>query len=802
LLAYIDDRLSAENAKEIGQQITRSPFASELAQRIRDVVRRRRLAAPDHPHPMIDPNLVAEYLDDQLTPDLVARMEQETLRSDSALAEVAATHAILGLLREPVQLEQRLRERLYAMDPSGRLAVVQALREDVPAPAEAVVPEAVPVWKPPEVRRQSFPWRSLMVIGGIAAAWLFIVYDNHISNDSKQPDNLIAKVQAPADPARSTDGSPLPPSGPDTENNPPLIPDTDSSADTVKNTVASTGSGSPLPPTETVAAGSTEPETHAVTQPPENPAPEPADTVAGVNSPESRQAGDEPAGPETDSPSSEPSTVTLPLLEDHVADSDNLTDQTVAATDLQRSDLQKADAASSSEPDAVNQQVHRIFLVDEYRTAILLKDSTQEWTLAHRAAGGATHLALFDWRKVLNGAWIGVSKPYRVRISADGAGWNADTMEDTICRVINEEKSGIAVLEGRIVVSCDPAAGNAAAADPAIPFLLRTGRSSATVKLLSPGTQVAIEVRIIAPPPDQLSQPASPSEDSSDLLTAPAEEPAQKDQENADSDLPSGPHHPEILPFSADVQVSIYVSGGAAELLLPESSESVLLAPGAEYQWKTLPDGSVTPLELPDVSGPRIVPDWVLAAASPPLPEQKNMMTTIADSLTKQHDFIQAALKLTAEKNSDYGVAAVNLISLTQDVEALIQALQNEDHEPVRRAAIDGLQKAANQTAAGREVVRNALVTRLPMSEVPLALRLIVGVTEVDARDPVYCAELIRLLSHDRLYIRELAVYRMVGFSGKNRGFGYSAKSDAGRRRDAIRRWQRHLDSNNGQLIP
>ncbi|MBL8808958.1 MAG: hypothetical protein JNM43_02175, partial [Planctomycetaceae bacterium] len=119
LLAYLDDRLAPTNAREIGQKIANSPFATELAERIKEVKRRRRLATADQAKPQIDANLIAEYLDDQLTPELVAKVEQQVLSSDALLAEVASAHEVLGLLRDPVPLDPRLRDRLYAMDPTG-----------------------------------------------------------------------------------------------------------------------------------------------------------------------------------------------------------------------------------------------------------------------------------------------------------------------------------------------------------------------------------------------------------------------------------------------------------------------------------------------------------------------------------------------------------------------------------------------------------------------------------------------------------------------------------------------------------
>ena len=57
LLAYLDDRLSPGNAREIGKKLKESPFARELADRISTVVRQRRLTKPGRKVKMIDPNV-------------------------------------------------------------------------------------------------------------------------------------------------------------------------------------------------------------------------------------------------------------------------------------------------------------------------------------------------------------------------------------------------------------------------------------------------------------------------------------------------------------------------------------------------------------------------------------------------------------------------------------------------------------------------------------------------------------------------------------------------------------------------
>ena len=122
LLAYLDDILEPAQAREIGEKLNESSFASSLVSRIREVMRRRRLTAPtlSGPGVGIDPNTVGEYLDNTLPPDGVADVEKICLESDVHLAEAAACHQILTLaLGEPVDIAQQTRERMYALGPAA-----------------------------------------------------------------------------------------------------------------------------------------------------------------------------------------------------------------------------------------------------------------------------------------------------------------------------------------------------------------------------------------------------------------------------------------------------------------------------------------------------------------------------------------------------------------------------------------------------------------------------------------------------------------------------------------------------------
>jgi hypothetical protein len=117
LLAYLDDTLPPDQAREIGQKVAESHVAQELMERIKKVTRRRGLTVPPAAGPeRIDGNTVAEYLDNDLPADRVAEVEELALNSDVHLAEIAACHQILTLvLGEPAHVPPTARERMYGL---------------------------------------------------------------------------------------------------------------------------------------------------------------------------------------------------------------------------------------------------------------------------------------------------------------------------------------------------------------------------------------------------------------------------------------------------------------------------------------------------------------------------------------------------------------------------------------------------------------------------------------------------------------------------------------------------------------
>lgn len=125
LLAYLDDTLEPSEIKQIGQKVAESDAAQELVARIKQVTRKRRLTTPPltGPGAKFDPNLISEYLDNELSGEQVAEIEKICLESDVHLAEIAACHQILTLvLGEPALVPPTARERMYGLV-KGREAI-------------------------------------------------------------------------------------------------------------------------------------------------------------------------------------------------------------------------------------------------------------------------------------------------------------------------------------------------------------------------------------------------------------------------------------------------------------------------------------------------------------------------------------------------------------------------------------------------------------------------------------------------------------------------------------------------------
>ncbi|MEO7402057.1 MAG: hypothetical protein ABIU95_00140, partial [Burkholderiales bacterium] len=122
LLAYLDDVLDPVDKEELAHKIESSEFAEDLVHRTRDTVRRLRLSAPQviGTGMGLDPNTVAEYLDNVMPPEQVGDFERICLESDVHLAEATACHHVLTMvLGEPADVDPLARQRMYTLTTDG-----------------------------------------------------------------------------------------------------------------------------------------------------------------------------------------------------------------------------------------------------------------------------------------------------------------------------------------------------------------------------------------------------------------------------------------------------------------------------------------------------------------------------------------------------------------------------------------------------------------------------------------------------------------------------------------------------------
>ena len=231
LIAWLDDTLTPSEVRTIGQQVAESPFAKDLVERLQRVTRQRRLTYPgDFATEATDPNLVAGYLDNELTPDQVADFERKCLTSDVHLAEVASVHQVLSLIGQKAKVPNDARLRMYRLvrgrettKPEPAKASVKTLKAGkaptLPTSPKPPVVEPISAWSNGLSPRRSLLERFGPALGVLATIVLLLWAAVYSLNSDGKPDGLALnrKNQAPPRPVE-------PPSPPVEPVKPPELP--------------------------------------------------------------------------------------------------------------------------------------------------------------------------------------------------------------------------------------------------------------------------------------------------------------------------------------------------------------------------------------------------------------------------------------------------------------------------------------------------------------------------------------------------------------------------------------------------
>jgi hypothetical protein len=156
--------------REIGKQVSETPYARELIERIHRVSRQRRHTVPSKSGPdATDPNIVASYVDNDLDPEQVAEYEKKCLTSDVNLAEAASVHQILSLLGQKVHVPGEAKARMYQLV-RGRESIPPPRPDGVKPPVPEPVTKPIQPWVAPEP-----PQRHWIERFGPAAACLALI---------------------------------------------------------------------------------------------------------------------------------------------------------------------------------------------------------------------------------------------------------------------------------------------------------------------------------------------------------------------------------------------------------------------------------------------------------------------------------------------------------------------------------------------------------------------------------------------------------------------------------------------------
>ncbi len=728
LLAYLDDRLAPENARDLGRKISASSFATQLIERIRRVKRSRSVSLEEAPR-LADANLIADYLDDQLSPSEVTELEKRILASDSLLAEVAAIHEILGTLKGAAPPAQPLKQRLFALDPTGA-----ELLQDVISDGRDQMPlEPQLPWQPVEPAGGSGRRTALVVCALLAGIWVVsLLTDSRLLPEADSAAELAALAET-----NSAAAAALPDGG-----------DTAVAAD-LQKVLAMDQAVDDGEPAAAVVQGEMEP------------------LVA------SAAGNSEPA-------------VTEPS------------------------------PAADADPRPVPPVVRPAYYLQAVNQFVMVRvPQRTHWTLLSQIPGGdaiSEAPGIADCGDFLQDNWFGIPRALNLKLRSESGGWLMQASGGPIVRFPAAELTDLEVLQGHFLVSADTVGGAAAASGASLSLRLAGGVSR--FNLADPQTKFAVQVIPLAVRglraggasspvagsllPDSAGQIAKESSALGKPDSGAANAGAENTADAAETSDTLAAEISEQLAIGSDLQIVLTVLTGAVQLQHGDG-ELRSVAAGQEHRWRLTAGGNAED-EVAGAAGPGELPDWMLQWDAGEVPERSRLYDQLRGLLVSDIDPVLQVQELLTDRNPDAGVIAVDVMELTGTADQLLEVLFAPGEELIHRSVIRSLRQRIEGAALQEQAVEASLSTRLAIVEVPFVLRLLRGLNSADSRDPEISAALIRMLGDDRLVVRTLAISEMERLTGERQN--YFPGADAGRRRDAVRRWERLLDRQGGKLVP
>jgi len=801
LLAYLDDVLEPAQTKEIGQKIKESSVATDLVERIRDVMRRRRLTSPelDDATPQGNANTVAEYLDNILTPDQVTQLERVCLESDVNLAEVAAAHQILSLvLGEPVSVPTSTKERMYSLVGTKELSDSKTAVSTYQPPSNAaervaslggsgVIPKGVlpaesasntsgpkgnEVIALPEEIRPIPMWKWAALWGAatvVLVLWLAVTFgdqemwDRLVGGGKSTDAPVLARVnRRKPGVVGEVERTSRPKVEESDENVKPVEPATGATeGESAKGTEPSLGEGKPNASPEMVENGNSnsgekpiEPET-AAKEKPESPA------LAG------EKGNEEPAKPDSDG-------VPAPVGEQNDKPEVAKNSSDVPSETGQPEEVAKS-TAESKEPGELPGEEKRLATAAEYRSSdgILLfrEKEGNEWRVKPH------HAALRE------GEYLAVPEPFDALLTTTGGGHSLMVQSKSVLQWIGPKAkadAGVMLKRGRIAFhpKAGGEKGNGGNPDEQTPFgvTITVGLESWLIQISD--SEAVSGVEVIPYEPQKFEEGVIPDRAVVRLCVAKGsvqfarlEGPVTEDQFR----VVDGPMTIRLP--------SKYAGGEAVDSLMSELS--------VEGQ----PD-------LRGTGGGRLSLgyEWLNDQRSA---SQKNR---ISKTLDKEFEpavdgsIEPVMLQVSKDRVALLAKLATSSLGLVGDYRDLVAILQKTEHSEVRREAIQELRIWLPEAPENGRLLQDELSVHFSPEDSAVLYQLLWGYEMSAGSDPKVSALLVKLLADPNDSIRELAFLHVRRLTN-NRLNDYRPNSPEKVRQIGINNWKRHLEKNKGTLV-
>jgi len=737
ILAYMDDVLEPTQAREIGEKIAEGREASTLVSRIRDVIRRRRIGAPELAGPGSgpDPNLVADYLENLLTPNQVVELERLCQSSDVHLAEVACCHKVLTMvLGQQIDVSDEIRERMYTLARSSEVAVTgntPAMAEGLDSIDADTSRSGLPEYLTRTSNSSHTLRYALLALAGIG--WLLLVVTDRglwtrrpapaLEGElALAPANEAAPAPAGTVPAGLPAGTPVPAAG--------TQPAANASATTAPGTTpAASSQGTPA--TAPVAGPHVVPTVPATTPG----MPVPAGAVPSVP----------PSGNPTGTPVPAPAAVdsTMPAAPVGVTETPGQAPLPVAVTPPVPMPPDQAMPAGPGNPMAPPVEIAPVQpevlpeLSLSYQAGdelvIKRRAATADWALADRAVPVAV------------GDEIASPAPFRNTYRLTDVLTVGLEPGTRIVRLPRTENSEVRILLNRGQLN-----------------FFRPFESKSPVRiglnilgqdwlltLQTPGTRVGVE------------------------LTAP---------------VPQGP--------PAEMN-GVLFSGG----LVVISGKVTISGPGQPAidvtdqdgyaRWPVQGQGLVLKVDP-------VIPTWALPDGPLVTPAARQLARMFQKEFLDDRTISQSIGPVFKDRRAGVSDLAVKTLALMDQWQLLVPAL-NSDHQESRLSALLGLRQILAESPQLEQDITAELGRTFPAEDVEPVKRLLWGFTANDGKSPEISRQLLEWMRDDEVAIREMAFYYVTRLA--SRDYDYLPMGPISERRAALQRWEDYLKRNGGRLV-